>query len=764
MSSIRLQLFGAFDLRTQDDASIKLSARKSQALLAYLAMPSDKVHARDHLAAMLWSEQSTTAARTNLRQALFSIRKLLAADDAKFLTGDGNSLSLDSQLCNSDAEEFEASISQGSMESLQRATSLYGGDFLGRFEIDEPEFDEWAQFQRQRLREKYVHALRQLLAHHESKNEYPAAIDIATQLLSLDGLQESVQRTLMRSYAALGRRKAAQQQYEQFRVLLMAELGLKPEEQTRQLHHSILSQAQPPMPDGDILVSTEETNEISERPVSEESAADNQVTVTAAFERRQSNDSLGTLNNDTRARRVWLSVTVITGGLLLSGFLFKKTNEQPAPIVSELQPKAVAVGEAAASRSEYPIRLTTDTLTALGNKPSIAVLPFSNTSNEPHDVYFSDGLSEDLITELSRVSGLRVVARRSSFFFREGESSNDQISDKLGVRFILDGSVRREGDRVRINASLIDTHNDLILWADRYDEQLADVLSLQDKLTTRIVRALSITLTESEEKRMIDSRVVNPVAYDLLLRGLQPFRDFTAEGNVLARQLFTDAVDADPSFARAHANLALTYGRDVVFRYTRKNAMNISLGLEAADTALSLDPDLPQTQFALAVLSLADRQHDDALSAARRSVYLDPNYADGYAVLAQALSYGGLLEESLFAIRSAKLLNPLYPFGYLFVEGHIRYLQGEYEKALPLLREVVDRNADFTVGRLVLAANYAQLGLLDDAQWQLFELAALDSRITLDSEISESMYKERQHRDHLVDGLRKAGLGSQQPK
>jgi TolB-like protein/DNA-binding winged helix-turn-helix (wHTH) protein len=390
----------------------------------------------------------------------------------------------------------------------------------------------------------------------------------------------------------------------------------------------------------------------------------------------------------------------------------------------------------------------------LNSSKSLAVLPFVGLGNETRAQYFSDGLSEDLATDLSKEPGLTVISPGSSFHYRDEYSGFEDIARELGVHYLVRGTVRRFGARIRINVALVDTATETNVWAERFDRTDNDVFLLQDEVTKAIVGALSVKLASRAE----EPRSVNPDAYDLLLHGLASLRRFTAEGNREARRYFERAVAFDPNYARAYANIALTYGREVVFRFDDDPGDGVRKGLAAARTAVELDDTIPQTQFALGVLNLAERHYDAAIIAARSAVALDHSYADAYALLGNVSAYGGDLREGLRAIRNAKRLNPHFPFSYLWVEGHILYLQGRYSEAWAPLEEVVNRNPAFYLGLLLLAADYGQLGLMEKADWTISEALIQNPALSLETELRAAPYRQEDRRLRFEEGLRKAGL------
>ena len=398
------------------------------------------------------------------------------------------------------------------------------------------------------------------------------------------------------------------------------------------------------------------------------------------------------------------------------------------------------------------------TETATAEIPTLAVLPFTNMSGDPDQLYFSDGLTEDLTTDLSTISGLRMISRVSSFSYRETNMAPRDIAVDLGATHFVTGSVRRDGQRVRINATLSDAWTGTNVWAERYDRELATIFELQDDVTRAIATALQVQLTSGEEEeRLSRNRTIDPDAYELLLRGLVPFRAFTAEGTAEARRYFRRALEIEPDYARARANLALSYARSVVFRFAIEEDA-IEIASRQAALAVALDENLPQVQFALAVTHLAARNHEAAIEAAKKTVQLEPSYADGYAVLAQTLALGGDLNAALDAIQTAKALSPRHLFDYLWVEGHILFLMRRYEEAQIILEEVIERNPAFLTGYLTLAATYGHLGDIENADWLAAEILTLSPNVSASEEGDHAVYRNEKDREHFVQGLVLAGL------
>ena len=391
-------------------------------------------------------------------------------------------------------------------------------------------------------------------------------------------------------------------------------------------------------------------------------------------------------------------------------------------------------------------------------KPSIAVLPFNNMSGDPDQEYFADGITEDLTTDLSRISGLFVVARNSSFAYKGRSVDLRTVAEELGVRYVLEGSIRRANNQIRINAQLIDGSSGGHIWAERFDGSMADVFALQDDVNRKIVEALEVSLTSADEKRFDRVETTNPDAYDLLLRGVEQYNFFNREAIAEARVLFEQAAAIDPDYARAYANIALTHATEVNFQWTRNRESSVRLGLEFADEALALDDSIPQIYLTRSILYLSQRQHQAALEAARRTIEVHPNYADGRATMAFIQSYSGQLEPALISIARAKQINPQGTGVYMAVEGRTLFLLGRYEDASRILEDALERNPGFDRIHLHLAAVNAELGRLDDAAWSVDEALAISPDISLARERREGIYLHDSDLEHYIEALRKAGV------
>lgn len=396
------------------------------------------------------------------------------------------------------------------------------------------------------------------------------------------------------------------------------------------------------------------------------------------------------------------------------------------------------------------------------DKPSIAVLPFTNMSNDAEQDYFSDGVTEDLITDLSRISGLFVIARNTVFTYKGRAVNVNQVSQELGVRYVLEGSVRKAGERVRINAQLIDASTGGHIWADRFDRELGDIFALQDDVTQQIVAALALKLTSDEQSRLESPDMeTTPEAYDLYLRGTNALRQYTPESIREARAFYLKALSLDPDYARAYAAVAFTYTAGGIFFHSENTQEAVEHALQYGERAMELDDTLPQAHFAMSIAWLRQGHHEKALAAARTSIRHDPNYSDGYAALANVLFFSGDGAEAERAMRKAMRLNPRYSAAYIDILGRAFFMMGEYDKAIAEFRECIARDPALFTCHVFLAATYGLTGRTDEAQWEAEEFLGLEPGFTLKSDIAAPQFLKQEDRERYLTGLRQAGIAEE---
>jgi adenylate cyclase len=364
-------------------------------------------------------------------------------------------------------------------------------------------------------------------------------------------------------------------------------------------------------------------------------------------------------------------------------------------------------------------------------KPSIAVLPFVNMSSDSEQEYFSDGMTDTLITDLSKLAGLFVIARNSTFAYKGKAIKLQQVSQELGVRYVVEGSVQKAEARVRINAQLVDTTTGHHLWAERYDRELKDILVLQDEITQKIVSALQVKLTTGEQGRIGRVSTHNLEAYDTYLRRKDYWERATQEANEQARQLFERAIALDPQFALAYTALSSTYLRVWLWGWS-VNPPTLDQAVQLAEKARALDDALPEAHMLLGVAYAWKGQPEQGLVEGERAIALDPNCAWCHNALAEVLLLAGRPEEALGPVEKAMRLDPESAAYYSFHLGWAYRLLGRYEEALAAQKRTLSRNPEFLPAHVELARLYNELGREEEARAEEAAARRLSPNILLE--------------------------------
>ncbi len=385
-------------------------------------------------------------------------------------------------------------------------------------------------------------------------------------------------------------------------------------------------------------------------------------------------------------------------------------------------------------------------------KPSIAVLPFDDMSSDPEQAYFCDGIAEDLITELAHVPGLMVIARHSSFAYKGKSVDARRIGAELAVRHLVEGSVRRSGDRVRITAQLIDAETGNHLWAQRYDRDIEDIFAVQDDVVQQISSALSdaLDLTAFTPSPML--RPASLEAYQCVVRGRQNI--LRAQGRVEAKQALERAIELDPTLSDAHAWLAVYYYTDWFLYNHEPGREGLAAGFAAADTAIETDPDNALAHMALGMVSLYAGRRAIALQSLHRALAINPNEADAYCLIQDAYTFDGHPEKGIESVRKAIRLNPHYPEWYLWHLGFALYCTKDYEGAV---RELT-RLKDIAEPLRILAAAHARLGHESEAKAVAKRFLQAFPSFSGAAWGRTQPFRHREDLEHVLEGYRMAGL------
>jgi adenylate cyclase len=394
----------------------------------------------------------------------------------------------------------------------------------------------------------------------------------------------------------------------------------------------------------------------------------------------------------------------------------------------------------------------------LPDKASIAVLPFVNMSGDPEQEYFSDGLTEEIITGLSKLPHLFVIARNSTFTYKGKAVKVQQISREMGAKYVLEGSVRSAGERVRITAQLVDGATGQHLWADRYDRELKDIFAIQDEITMNIMIALQVKLTEGEQARLQAKYTKNLDAYVKYLQAGEYLVKFSKEGTVLAKQKYQECIALEPGYAPAYGGLAVTYLQEAWHGWSETPEQSGALAMQYAQKCVALDESLSYAHAVLGIIHLVLRQWDKAIEESEIAVSLSPNSADSVVMLAITYRTVGRVEEALSMLEKAMRLNPMPPNWYLHEFGSCYRLMGRYNEAIAMLKKVLDRNPIYLNSRLNLIATFVMSGRVEDARAEAAEVLKQSPDFSVERFLKDFPYKDQNIIDGLRECLLKAGL------
>jgi len=390
--------------------------------------------------------------------------------------------------------------------------------------------------------------------------------------------------------------------------------------------------------------------------------------------------------------------------------------------------------------------------------PTLLVLPIVNLDNNMDHEVFVDGITEDIITDLSRITGVMVFAGNTSFKYKGQQVAPQDLHKTLKVDYVLRGSARRLGDTIRINADLINAATGFNIWAQRYDRKLSEVFAIQNELTSSLVKSLAIKLSSKEEQRLARHATNNLQAYQLFLEGLRISKEYTREASLQALELYKQAVKIDPSYGRAYGGMAFILGQEYRYGWTDYPVETLDRALALAKQGVALDNSIPQTYWSLGFIYMRMRQPKLAEQAAMDAIRVAPNYADAYGLLALINNFHGDPNKALAYAQKGMKLNPYYTWDYLFNAGLSHYLLGDYPQAIAYLEKAQARNENAIPVKLYLAAAYVRAGRQDDAEWTIEQLRILNPTTTLKHLSDAVSYSDTKLSDAVFNDLRKAGL------
>ena len=400
----------------------------------------------------------------------------------------------------------------------------------------------------------------------------------------------------------------------------------------------------------------------------------------------------------------------------------------------------------------------------LPEKPSIAVLPFSNLSGDPTQDYIADGISENIISALSKISEMFVIASNSTFTYKGKPVKVQQVSEELGVRYVLEGSAQKVGNRVRITAQLIDATTGHHLWSEKYDRDLKDLFALQDEIAQKIIVELQVKLTEGEQARVSKKTTTNLEAWSCAVRGLTLFKRTSREDTAKAIKLFERAVKLDPNYVWAWVKLALMHYSESRHSQSPSDSESFKKAVQISQKVLALNDSDPDVRALSGIIYLRQKRYKEAIAEGKMATELGPTNAHAYLFLAVTMYNVGRFDDAIPLVKKAMRVHPYYPAYYLMWLGSAYRMTGRYEEALTVYKQLLDRSlkGEFPAfgAHLYLAEVYAELGREEEARTHAAEVLRLNPEFSLKKirRLVTYGYKDPAHLERRVNALRKAGL------
>jgi TolB-like protein len=397
----------------------------------------------------------------------------------------------------------------------------------------------------------------------------------------------------------------------------------------------------------------------------------------------------------------------------------------------------------------------------LPDLPSIAVMPFVNMSEDPKQEFLSDGMTEEIITALSKVRHLFVISRQSTFFYKAKPVKVKQVSEELGVRYVLEGSVQRSGDRIRINAQLIDALTGRHIWAERYNRDLKDIFALQDEITMKILTAIRVKLTEGEQGLRQEKYFKGKKGLDCYLKVLEGFnylKGYNIDGTRVGNRILEEAIEMCPDNPVIYVLMGWVSYLEYWLGLGKSPRESIEKGIELEQRALAMDDSLPLAHGQLSMFYTLRREYDKSIAEAERAVGLEPGGASTHLCYGMSLSYGGRPEEAIPVLQKSIRLNPLGDAGSFLHLGHAYRATGRFQEAVSEYKKSLQRSPDNFFAHLGLTATYSMMGREQEARTEAAEVLRLNPKFSLDSYAKRLTFKDQSVTDNFVEALRKAGL------
>jgi TolB-like protein/DNA-binding SARP family transcriptional activator len=622
-----------------------------------------------------------------LRQALSVIRKAIPSSNGGRFVTEGDSVVLNLDDVDFDVVQFEQLAAGSSPEQLERAVALYRGDLLDGFSLGEEPFEDWLRVERERLRTIAIAALEKLVLHYLAVDDFARCTQAATRLLALEPLREDIHRALMRAYAAQDRINLALKQYEICRDVLLRELGLQPEPETRALHEEL------------------------------------------------------------RARR------------MKSGRVAR-----PAPEPNPSQSRLLAIQTAVRRQLESAPLVVGDP--PLPAKPSVAILPFDTCGGEVDQAYFANGIAESIITGLTRFHDLFVIGHKSSLAMHEISTDVRKIGRRLGVAHVLEGSVRKTSDRVRVTAQLVETATGRGLWAEQYDRSPDGIFAVQDEIADLIVTTLAGRIERSSRRRAAEKPANDMLAYDHLLQARDHTRHRTHQGELAARFHLDRAVEIDPGLASAYACYSISYVHEYEAAWCPDRRGVADKAFQLGRKAVALDETDAYTHHALAYAAHYAGQGELARKEIDRAILLNPHDYHNLCVRAWITMFSGHPDKALSDLSEALRLNPFASENCLVTIGIAEFIAALYQESCATFAKMSSWDP---LRYACQAACHAQLGQFDQARISADKVRKV-AEVEFGGDAANSLEHWRTYAEcifrfgnsadlaRFADGLHKAGL------
>jgi adenylate cyclase len=401
----------------------------------------------------------------------------------------------------------------------------------------------------------------------------------------------------------------------------------------------------------------------------------------------------------------------------------------------------------------------------LPEKPSIAVLPFDNIGGDPEQEYFSDGLAENIITQLSQIHSLFVISRNSSFTYKGKPVKVNQVAQELGVRYVLEGSVQRAENKIRVTAQLIDAINGRHLWADRYDRELKDIFAIQDEISRNIITEMAVALGEGDNERLMQKKAYNVKAWIAYRKGVEQFRKMSKEANLKSRELSEKAIGLEPEYSEAYSLMGWTYAWPVRHGISKTPKRDLQKAEELVNKAKALDPNNSDAQTLLGFVYAVRGQYERAIEEGQRAVELAPNNSDTYALLSLSLLFIGRSNEAIVAMQKAMRLAPFYPRWFLDILGESYFVAGQYEEAETAFKHYLKGRPDHFRSHGWLAVTYSSMGRQDLARDHVEQALRKNPAFCIEKwRKGFTPWKNREEVERILDIAHKAGIPDKPPQ